>query len=167
MTAFKKAEVPLLVATDIAARGIDVDSVGHVINYEMPHVAESYVHRVGRTARAGKEGVALSLCAPAEQPLLKDIQRLTGLKLPMEQLRLDGEELPDMDAPPVAVDAEGAAQPEKRPNRKRGKAGAPAQGAADRAGWRPTPKKSAWNPIRARVEDPAPLIQRLPIRVSR
>ena len=144
-----------MVATDIAARGIYVDSVGHVINYEMPHVAESYVHRVGRTARAGKEGVALSLCAPAEQPLLKDIQRLTGLKLPMEQLRLDGAELPDKDAPPVAVEADGAARPEKRPNRKRGKAGAPGQGAADRPrdGVRP-PKKSAWNPIRARAEDP-------------
>ena len=155
LTAFKKAEVPLLVATDIAARGIDVDSVGHVINYEMPHVPESYVHRVGRTARAGKEGVALSLCAPAEQPLLKDIQRLTGLKLSMEQLRLDGAELPDKDAPPVAVEPEGGARAPKKANRKRDRAGAPAQGAADRRQDRARPpKKSAWNPIRARVEDP-------------
>ena len=156
LTAFKKADVPVLVATDIAARGIDVASVGHVINYEMPHVPESYVHRVGRTARAGKEGVALSLCAPAEQPLLKDIQRLIGVKLSMEQLRLDGAELPDSDAAPVMIDPEPQPSAGQRDKKKRGRAGAPSNRASDQRQNGPRPlKKSGWNPIRVRVEEPS------------
>lgn len=73
---FKSGKTPILVATDIAARGIDVDNVTHVINFDLPHVAESYVHRIGRTARAGAEGVAISLVAPDERPLLRAIERL-------------------------------------------------------------------------------------------
>ncbi len=67
----------VLVATDIASRGIDVDNVTHVVNYELPDVAETYVHRIGRTARAGAAGIALSFCAVDERALLKDIERLT------------------------------------------------------------------------------------------
>ena len=74
---FKKGHVRVLVATDVASRGIDVADVTHVINYELPNVPENYVHRVGRTARAGAAGVALSFCDPAEQPFLRDIERLT------------------------------------------------------------------------------------------
>ena len=102
LTSFKKGQIPVLVATDIAARGIDVDDVSHVINYEMPNVPEAYVHRVGRTARAGKEGIAYSLVAPAEQKLLNDVQRLTGIKLKMEQLNIRDVEMPDKDA--VAIE---------------------------------------------------------------
>lgn len=81
LLAFRKGSTPILVATDIAARGIDVSGVSHVFNFELPNVAEQYVHRIGRTARAGADGVALSFCAPDEKPYLKDIERLTGVKL--------------------------------------------------------------------------------------
>ena len=73
---FRDGRARLLVATDIAARGIDVDGVTHVVNYELPHEPESYVHRIGRTARAGAEGVALSLCSPDERDRLHAIERL-------------------------------------------------------------------------------------------
>ncbi len=79
--AFRKGTTPVLVATDIAARGIDVQGVSHVFNFELPNVAEQYVHRIGRTARAGADGVALSFCAPDEKAYLRDIERLTGVKL--------------------------------------------------------------------------------------
>ena len=81
LSAFRKGTMPVLIATDIAARGIDVTGVSHVFNYELPNVAEQYVHRIGRTARAGADGVALSFCAPDEKPYLRDIERLTDIKL--------------------------------------------------------------------------------------
>jgi ATP-dependent RNA helicase RhlE len=73
---FRDGRIRVLVATDIAARGIDIDGVSHVVNYELPNVAESYVHRIGRTARAGEDGIAISLCASDERPYLRDIERL-------------------------------------------------------------------------------------------
>jgi ATP-dependent RNA helicase DeaD len=73
---FRKETTRILVATDIAARGIDIDHVAHVINYDLPQVAEDYVHRIGRTARAGRDGQALSLIAPEEKPLWKEIEKL-------------------------------------------------------------------------------------------
>ena len=76
-----------MVATDIAARGIDIDGVTHVVNFELPDVAEAYVHRIGRTARAGKAGEAISLCDGAERDLLRAIERLTRLRLPTEDRR--------------------------------------------------------------------------------
>ncbi|WP_169566438.1 DEAD/DEAH box helicase [Sneathiella limimaris] len=81
LSAFRNGDIAILVATDIAARGIDVDDVALVVNYELPNVSESYVHRIGRTARAGRTGKAISLCAPAEQDLLKDIEKLIGTRL--------------------------------------------------------------------------------------
>jgi ATP-dependent RNA helicase RhlE len=78
---FKSGEVPILVATDIAARGIDVSGVSHVINFELPNVPEQYVHRIGRTARAGKSGIAISFCAEDERPYLRDIEKLTRQKV--------------------------------------------------------------------------------------
>ena len=89
LLAFKKGEVRALVATDIAARGIDVDGVSHVVNYELPNVPESYVHRIGRTARAGATGVAISLCSNDERSLLKDIQKLTRQTIPSFDRRND------------------------------------------------------------------------------
>ena len=74
---FRSGDARVLVATDIAARGIDVDDVTHVINYELPNIPESYVHRVGRTARAGARGIALSFCDPSERTFLRDIEKLT------------------------------------------------------------------------------------------
>lgn len=74
---FKSAKVPILVATDVAARGIDIPGVSHVINYELPNVPEQYVHRIGRTARAGADGVAIAFCAEDERAYLKDIRKQT------------------------------------------------------------------------------------------
>lgn len=74
LTGFKNHELRVLIATDIAARGIDVDQLSHVINYELPNVPETYVHRIGRTGRAGHDGIALSFCESEELPYLKDIQ---------------------------------------------------------------------------------------------
>ncbi len=78
LAAFRTGEVNVLVATDIAARGIDVDGVSHVVNFELPNVPEAYVHRIGRTARAGKSGFAVTLCDRSERSLLRDIEKLIG-----------------------------------------------------------------------------------------
>ena len=86
---FKRSKIRVLVATDIAARGIDVDSVSHVVNYELPNVPESYVHRIGRTARAGAEGIAISLVDGEEKAYLRDIERLTRQQIPAEDRRND------------------------------------------------------------------------------
>ncbi len=84
LAAFRSGEARVLVATDIAARGIDVEAVSHVINYELPNEAESYVHRIGRTARAGASGAAISLCDPSERGYLRDIERLTGAAMAVQ-----------------------------------------------------------------------------------
>jgi ATP-dependent RNA helicase RhlE len=86
LAAFKTGEVKVLVATDIAARGIDVSGVSHVINFELPNVPEQYVHRIGRTARAGNDGIAISFVADDERPYLRDIERLTRQKIPLKAL---------------------------------------------------------------------------------
>jgi len=78
---FKEGNVRVLVATDIAARGIDIDSLKYVINYDLPNVAETYVHRIGRSGRAGEEGTAISLCEPEENAYLKDIEKLIDQKI--------------------------------------------------------------------------------------
>ncbi|QGW26796.1 DEAD/DEAH box helicase [Phnomibacter ginsenosidimutans] len=82
---FKKGVIRVLVATDIAARGIDIDDLGHVINFELPNIPESYVHRIGRTGRAGASGVAFSFCEAEERAYLKDIQKLIGKQIPVVQ----------------------------------------------------------------------------------
>ncbi len=81
---FKDRTTRVLVATDIAARGIDVDELTHVINYEMPNIPETYVHRIGRTGRAGLSGIALSFCELEELPFLRDIQKLIGKEIPKD-----------------------------------------------------------------------------------
>ncbi len=83
---FRSGRTRVLVATDIAARGIDIDGITHVINYELPNVPETYVHRIGRTARAGAEGMAISFCDASERVFLKDIEKLTH-----HPLRIDAE----------------------------------------------------------------------------
>jgi ATP-dependent RNA helicase RhlE len=81
---FKAKQIQVLVATDIAARGIDIDELSHVINYELPNVPETYVHRIGRTGRAGARGIALSFCDHEEKAYLNDIQRLITRSIPVE-----------------------------------------------------------------------------------
>ncbi|RGM45288.1 MULTISPECIES: DEAD/DEAH box helicase [Bacteroides] len=83
LTGFKSHTLRVLIATDIAARGIDVDQLSHVINYELPNIPETYVHRIGRTGRAGHNGVAISFCESEELPYLKDIQKLIGKTIPI------------------------------------------------------------------------------------
>lgn len=81
LEAFQRGHLQVLVATDVAARGLDIDDVTHVINYDMPDQPDAYVHRIGRTGRAGNEGVAISLCDSSERHLLRDIERLIGKSL--------------------------------------------------------------------------------------
>src|SRR5581483_10850426 len=85
--AFRSGKLKVLVATDIAARGIDVDGISHVINYDLPNIPESYVHRIGRTARAGADGVAISFCDNEEVAFLRDIEKLIQMKLPQTEQR--------------------------------------------------------------------------------
>ena len=89
LAAFKAGQVRALVATDIAARGIDVSSVTHVVQYELPDVPEQYVHRIGRTARAGNDGSAVAFCAEDERSLLRDIEKVTRQKIPTIDRRND------------------------------------------------------------------------------
>jgi len=78
---FKKGEVHILIATDVAARGIDIDKLDVVVNFDLPNIPETYVHRIGRTARAGQTGIAYSFCSADEKTYIKDIQKLIGLQL--------------------------------------------------------------------------------------
>ena len=120
LAAFKTGQARVLVATDIAARGIDVDAVSHVINYELPNEPEAYVHRIGRTARAGASGAAISFCDPDERGYLRDIERLTGT-----QLTVIGPQ-PKAAAPSGAAPAKGAPrQPGTQARKPANAAGAP------------------------------------------
>jgi len=87
LAAFRKGSVRTLVATDIAARGIDVDGVSHVVNFDLPNVPETYVHRIGRTARAGADGVAISFCDAEETAFLRDIEKLIRMTIPATNRR--------------------------------------------------------------------------------
>ena len=89
IAAFKSGEMRVLVATDIAARGIDIPGVSHVVNFDLPDVPEQYVHRIGRTARAGADGIAIAFCAPDERGNLRDIERTTRQRIPVAPLPAD------------------------------------------------------------------------------
>jgi len=89
IAAFKSGEVPVLIATDIAARGIDIPGVSHVVNFDLPDVPEQYVHRIGRTARAGAAGIAVAFCSPEERGNLRDIERTTRQKIATAPLPAD------------------------------------------------------------------------------
>ncbi|QGM44911.1 DEAD/DEAH box helicase [Methylocystis heyeri] len=117
---FRSGRTRVLVATDIAARGIDVDGVSHVVNFELPEVPEAYVHRIGRTARAGATGRAISLCDNSERPLLRQIEKLTRQALPFTDRRSE----------------EGRAE-EARPERRTPRGGAPKGDVGARNGQQP------------------------------
>ncbi|MBN9318883.1 MAG: RNA helicase [Caulobacterales bacterium 68-7] len=122
LAAFKAGEVRALVATDIAARGIDVDQVSHVVNFELPNVPEAYVHRIGRTARKGHDGMAISFCSDDERNLLKDIEKTTRQTIPRFDRRND-KALAAMAAVadklvPAERDADGNRRPDARALRK-------------------------------------------------
>ena len=87
LAGFKSGKYRVLVATDIAARGIDIDALEHVINFDVPHVPDDYIHRVGRTARAERTGEALTFVAPDEEPMIRDIEKAIGSKLPRQKLQ--------------------------------------------------------------------------------
>jgi len=94
LSGFRRGTTRVLVATDIAARGIDVDGVSHVINYDLPDAAESYVHRIGRTGRAGASGIAVSFCDQDERGVLRDIERLMGARVPVAEIGAEGPRQP-------------------------------------------------------------------------
>jgi ATP-dependent RNA helicase RhlE len=104
---FRAGSTRILVATDIAARGIDVDGIGHVINFDLPNVPETYVHRIGRTARAGADGIAISMCDREERAFLVDIERLIGSHIG----RVEDHPYPPSEPLPVLTDLESRRRP--------------------------------------------------------
>jgi ATP-dependent RNA helicase RhlE len=118
---FKSGKVRVLVATDIAARGLDIDQLPHVVNYELPNISEDYVHRIGRTGRAGNEGEAMSLVCVDELKLLKDIERLIKRDIPKDVI--EGFEVdPSIRAEPI-INGRGRQQPKGRNRRPGGNKG--------------------------------------------
>jgi ATP-dependent RNA helicase RhlE len=116
LAAFKAGHAKALIATDIAARGIDIEAVSHVFNYELPNVPEAYVHRIGRTARAGAAGIAITLCDRAEIGLLRDIEKLTRAAIPAEDQRADR-------SGPMRPHAADASPSKGKSRRRRGRGG--------------------------------------------
>ena len=123
LKAFRDGEIRVLVATDVAARGIDIPGVTHVYNYDLPEVPDAYVHRIGRTARNGRDGIAIAFCAPDEAHLLRDIERLMGINIAVAS----GE------APAVITAGPGGKS-------RKGRSGSGQRAAAGRAGQRPARK---------------------------
>jgi ATP-dependent RNA helicase RhlE len=107
---FKSAQTRVLVATDIAARGIDIDSLAYVVNFEIPNIAETYVHRIGRTGRAGADGTAYSFCDQDERPYLKDIQKLIGKTIPVVENHAFVDELSATKTPEPEIKAKQSTQ---------------------------------------------------------
>jgi ATP-dependent RNA helicase RhlE len=112
---FRENRVTALIATEVAARGLDIRELPHVVNFELPHVPEDYVHRIGRTARAGNSGMAISLVSPDEAPQLRDIEKLLGHALPTAPLP----EYPLRHAPAELTAARPAAAGVRRPHAPR------------------------------------------------
>jgi ATP-dependent RNA helicase RhlE len=157
LQAFRQGKVKLLVATDIAARGIDVTGVSHVINYELPNVAEQYVHRIGRTARAGADGIAISFVADDERPYLRAIEKITRVKCEIVPLPENFAETvrslpkPAPDRRPARPDGRRPAVDSRRPDGRR----ADGQGRREdfRRGDRPAGERPAAGAERAHRPD--------------
>src|SRR5690606_31809531 len=151
LAAFKEGRVRALVATDIAARGIDVDSVTHVVNFELPNVPESYVHRIGRTARAGADGIAISLCDHEERSYLRSIEKLIRQSIPAVDHRGMPVAPPPMRAAPAVARPAGGQRPrpaqrtgEGRPRSAHPGGNAPRPASADRGGQREDLGQMSW-----------------------
>jgi len=137
LAAFRAGDVLALIATDIAARGLDIPGVSHVVNYDLPNVPESYVHRIGRTARAGADGIAVAFCDVEERPLLRDIEKLIRMTIPTA----DGEPLPVPPAVAVGSDTgqkagakpSGSRRPGRRQRRRKAAQGQTESGRKDTA----------------------------------
>jgi ATP-dependent RNA helicase RhlE len=114
---FRAGKVRTLVATDIAARGIDVDGISHVVNYDLPNIPESYVHRIGRTARAGAAGVAISFCDAEERPFLRDIEKLIRMSIPATDQRGNPHTAVRPDGASAEETRRGLQQANRRPHR--------------------------------------------------
>ena len=139
---FKAGKLTALVATDIAARGIDIDQLPHVVNYDLPNVSEDYVHRIGRTGRAGSNGVAVSLVCVDEHQMLRDIEKLIKQKLPQEVIA-GFEPDPNAVAQPIQLRSQQHQQSKKpRPAGSNNSSGAPAKKAAAKRG---NPPKRSFN----------------------
>ncbi|MEL6648943.1 MAG: C-terminal helicase domain-containing protein, partial [Pseudomonadota bacterium] len=137
---FRAGAMQILVATDVAARGIDIPAVGLVVNYDLPNQPENYVHRIGRTARAGRSGVAVTLCAPDEVKLLRAIEKLIKAGI-----QVDGDMPDDMPGPLQDTQHPKASKPKRRQRRR--KTGSHQPGSAPNSnktrGRRPRPNKQA------------------------
>ncbi|MBO9125166.1 MULTISPECIES: DEAD/DEAH box helicase [unclassified Rhizobium] len=151
LKAFKDGDIKTLIATDVAARGIDIPAVSHVYNYDLPEVPDAYVHRIGRTARAGRDGIAIAFCAPDETRLLRDIERLMNISIAVAS----GEAPANMNAAPKRGSGNGhrgqgqgrggegrgnarAGRPERRP---RPEAGEEVRANEERRERRPRPER--------------------------
>ena len=148
---FKAGKIKVLVATDIAARGIDISELSHVFNYDLPEVPETYVHRIGRTARAGADGTAVSFCAPEEQEYLAGIEKLNRRKIPVVSGHpWDGVPAPVRPEPPVRG---------KKPK------AAAAEPAEKQAAKQAKPAKSEAKPEKKAA--PAPKVQAKPVKIEK
>jgi ATP-dependent RNA helicase RhlE len=139
---FKSGITKVLIATDIAARGIDIDDMSHVINFDLPNIPETYVHRIGRTGRAGASGIAISFCEKEERPYLRDIEKLIGQKIPV---------VSDHPFPDDGTD-EPRKQRQQRPPRKKteGDSSKPANKNRGRKPWSKNPASKGKNPYKRR-----------------
>ena len=151
---FKAGKTKVLVATDIAARGIDISELSHVFNYDLPEVPETYVHRIGRTARAGADGTAVSFCAPEEQEYLAGIEKLNRRKIPVVSGHpWDGVPAPVRPEPPV------------RGKKPKAAAAEPAQKPAEK---QPKPAKAEAKPAKPEKKaSPAPKVQAKPVKTEK
>ena len=130
LSRLKSGELRVLVATDIAARGIDVSGLSHVVNYDLPNVPETYVHRIGRTGRAGRDGVAWSFCSQEERPYLKEIEKQTKQKIPVCQAAEITAAQPSMGTEKENVmEQQDKQTAEREPSRRRPRRGKRGQGA--------------------------------------
>ena len=116
---FKSGKAIVLVATDIAARGIDVPEISHVINFDLPNIPESYVHRIGRTARAGRAGIAISFCDESEHEYLRDIQKLIKQRIPTKRTQDLGKRKAEMATPEAAEPSPQACSKDPKAPRQR------------------------------------------------
>ena len=147
LAAFKSPRPPVLIATDIAARGIDVDHVSHVVNYELPHEPETYIHRIGRTGRAGQTGEAVSFCDHEERPRLAAIERLLRRQIPQLNVpphAADGGEERSGEAAggrrPSGAGRSRSGQPSRGPSRQQGSGQRGGQRSGQRSGQRGSPR---------------------------